>query len=59
MAGCPQQNHQLGHMDMSEERRDGPPIAGWQAFVIPGAPPTGQAVDKIKFIREAGPGLDG
>lgn len=28
-------------------------VPGWQAFVIPGAPPTGQAVDKIKFIREA------
>ena len=43
-------------MDMSEGRCDGPPIAGWQAFVMAGSPPTGQAVDKIKHIREAGPG---
>ena len=27
---------------------------GWEAFVVPGAPPTGQAIEKIKYIREAG-----
>ena len=26
---------------------------GWEAFVVPGAPPTGQAIEKIKYIREA------
>ena len=32
----------------------GPSATGWEAFVVPGAPPTGQAIEKIKYIREAG-----